>query len=179
MIDENSLKTVAAAISVVGILGSSASSFFSWQEKRSIKAKHQDAMDLAERRIAFLITWSKAQEPICTHQRFEEIKLEVSQELDYLKQNLLEFKIQPEHSTFLQWKIIQRTFLLYIPHNFGGWICHILFYILLFFIIGGVFSIPAHFKDLKWVTDTVVGLIVFIVPMIILQQLALGFQKKK
>jgi len=179
MINEDSLKTVAAAISVVGILGSSASGFFSWLEKRSIKAKHKDAIDLAERRITFVTTWFKAQEPICTPQRLEEIKLEVSQELDYLRQQLSQFVIQTDRSTFSQGKIIQQIFLLYLPRNFGGWVCHILFYILLLFVIGGTLSIPQNLNDLEWISDTVVGLIVFIVPMIILQQLALRFNKKK
>lgn len=179
MINEDSLKTVAAAISVVGILGSSASGLFSWLEKRNIKAKHQDAIDLAERRIAFLTTWFKAQEPVCAPQRLEEVKLEVSQELDYLRQQLQQLIIQTDRSTFSKEEVIKQTFLLYLPRNFGGWVCHILFYILLFFVFAAVLSMPDHFNDLEWISDTVVGIIITIVPMSILQQLALRFNKRK
>jgi hypothetical protein len=178
MINEDSLKTVAAAISVVGILGSSAAGFSSWAEKRSIKAKHKDAIELADRRITFLTTWFKAQEPICTPQRLEEIKLEVSRELDYIRQSLSQSMIQVDRSTFSQQKVIQQTFLLFLPRNPGGWMCHALFYILLFIAIAGVLSIPQNLNDIKYISDTVMGFIVFLVPMSILQRLALRFNRR-
>jgi hypothetical protein len=176
-------ETLMTAITLVGLLGTTAGSFIAWLEKRSIKAKYQDEINLAERRIAFLNAWFKAQEPVCTPQRLEAIKLETSQELDSLRSRLTQFILESEqHSVFSKGKSYQKTFLLFIPHNIGGWVSLILFYVLLIFVLLFITTLPEG-NDLKswvgWLTDSLMWLIIFAIPLFFLQRLGIRYSRKK
>ncbi len=176
-------ETLMTAITLVGLLGTTAGGFIAWLEKRNIKAKYQDEINLAERRIAFLTNWFKAQEPVCTPQRLEQIKLETSQELDSLRSRLSQFILESEqHSVFSKGKSYQKTFLLFIPHNIGGWLSLIFFYVLLIFVLLFI-TIPPEGNDLKswagWFTDSVMWLFIFAIPLFFLQRLGIRFSRKK
>ncbi len=177
------IKTIGAAMALVGALGSTAAGLFSWLEKRSIKAKYQDEINFAERRIAFLTTWYKAQEAICPAQRLEEIKLQVSQELDGLRDKLTQFiASSEERSGPSRSKYFQRAFLLYLPHNIGGWLSHLLFYFVLAFALLYISMTPETNDWQSWTTwagDSLVGLIIFVIPLFVLHKLAMRFDKKR
>lgn len=176
------IKTIGAAMALIGALGSTAAGLFSWLEKRSIKSKYQDEINFAERRIAFVTTWYKAQEAICTPQRLEEIKLQTSQELDTLRAKLAQFiAASEERSGFSRSKYFQRAFLLYLPHNFGGWISHAAFYLVLAVALLYI-SITPETNDLQswatWTEDALIGLVIFAIPLLLLHKLAIRFDKR-
>ncbi len=177
------IKTIGAAMALIGALGSTAAGLFSWLEKRSIKSKYQDEINFAERRIAFVATWYKAQEAICSPQRLEEIKLQTSQELDALRTKLAQFIADSEErSGFSRSKYFQRAFLLHLPHNFGGWVSHLMFYLVLAVALLYI-SITPETNDLQswttWAGDSLVGLVIFVIPLLLLHKLALRFDRKR
>ena len=184
--DESSkamIDNIGAAITVVGVFGGLCGAFFDWLGKRSIKAKYQDESNLAERRITFLNTWFSAQAPVCTPERLDEIKLETSKELDELRNRLARFIFESEQTQLLaKGKNFQRTFLLFIPHNIGGWICHILFYILLIFTLFSISLIP-EVNDIQswtsWLTGALMSIVIFGIPLFMLHSLAIRYNRRK
>lgn len=106
----------------------------SWLEKRSLMAKRDRALDLAQKRVEFLDVWVKVQETLCSAERFEEIKREASNELDQLMENLSERLAEEEEEEPVEVgerNLLERLFLAYLPYNVAGWVMHILFYMFL------------------------------------------------
>jgi hypothetical protein len=120
---------VGAAIA--GLLPIVLTAVISWLDKRSILARRSQALSLAQQRIEFLSAWIKAQESLCSIERFEEVKRAVSDELMQLREHLNDI-LDDEHNqsreTVGDKQFLQKLFLIYIPRNVAGWVFHTLFY---------------------------------------------------
>lgn len=176
-------EVLMTAITLIGLLGTTAGSFIAWLEKRSIKAKYQDEINLAERRIAFLSAWFNAQVPVCSPQRLDEIKLDTSKELDSLRSRLAQFILESEqHQSLSKGKSYQKTFLLFTPHNVGGWVSLVLFYLLLIFLLMFI-SVTPESDDWQswsgWLSDSLLGIVIFAIPLFFLQRLGIRYSRHK
>lgn len=178
---EKHLAVATAVVAFITLLGSTWARVAAWSERRSIKAKFQDEIGLAERRIAFLDTWLKVQEAVCTAERFEQVKQETARELDDLRNKLadsLRLADQRKDKVHAR-KSMQRMFLLFLPHNLGGWICHLAFYVLVLFVLLLVITPPSEGGNwVDWVTESLWAVIVFAIPILVVRSLAIRFYRK-
>jgi hypothetical protein len=172
-------------VAFITLLGGTWARVTEWMEQRSIKAKFQDEIGLAERRIAFLGTWLKAQQEVCTPERFAEIKLESTRELDELRARLTEIMGQANErqgkSKVRMGKTLRRMFLLFLPNNLGGWFFQVAFYILVIFVLWAV-STPLEGEEFtlySWALNFVLFNIVFLIPILLLRRQALRFYRKR
>jgi hypothetical protein len=165
---------------VAGLLPVLLTSALSWLEKRSLATKQNRALDLAKRHIEFLDSWVKVQETISSSERFEEIKLEASEELDQLRISLSERMVEEEEEQDIESgerNLLQRLFLAYWPHNAAGWVWHTLFYMFLGMTVLWAFAIgidpdTGQFSmDVFW-SDLVLTALLFIFPLLFIRWLA-------
>ena len=182
------LSIATAVVGFVTLLGGTWARVAAWSEQRSIKAKYQDEIGLAERRIAFLGTWLKAQEAVCTPERFGQVKQESAHELDELRSKLTEFMRQTDErkDNLHAGKTVRRMFLLFLPHNLGGWVCHLVFYGLVLFVL--LFALQPPGIDLEtgkmetwgdWLQLQLFVNIIFAIPIIVVRSLAIRFFRKR
>jgi hypothetical protein len=179
------LSNATALVGFITLLGGTWARVTEWMEQRSIKAKYQDEIGLAERRIAFLGTWLKAQQEVCTPERFAEIKLESTRELDELRARLTEIMDQANErqgkSKVRMGKTLRRMFLLFLPNNLGGWFFQVAFYILVIFVLW-IVSVPIEGEEFTleyWIGNFVFVNIVFLIPILLLRRQALRFYRKR
>lgn len=157
-------------------------------EKRSFAAKRDQALNLAKKRVEFLDTWVNAQKGLCSNERFEEIKREVSDELDQLMETLSERLAEEEDSdaderNIDERNLLERLLLVYYPYNVAGWVLHILFYM---FFGMTLLSIPLYkpgflrsqFSVGQFMTDSIIIIVVLILPMLIIRWLAVRADRK-
>lgn len=115
---------------LVGLFPTLLATLVKWLDKRGLAARQNRALSLAQQRVAFLDSWTKVQETLCSPEQFDEIKREVSNELVQINQTLCENLVEEEDEfvTFEERNVLQRLFLLYTPRSVTGWVLHILFY---------------------------------------------------
>lgn len=153
-----------------------------WLSDRSSLAKRRQAFQDCKSHAEFLDTWLRAQDLVSTPERMEELKSEINNKLhslikDYF--NLLTHKEieKPEVPAVLS--LLKRMFLAYWPHNFSGWVFHIVFYMLmgmdLMALLGFSISPDTNNPSLKHLYNNLGqlwALLVIIIPMIIIQRFA-------
>lgn len=185
---QDHLSIATAVVGFITLLGGTWARLAAWNEQRSIKAKYQDEIGLAERRIAFLGTWLKAQESVCTPERFAEVKQDSARELDELRRKLTEFMHQADErkDKVNAGKSVRRMFLLFLPHNLGGWICHLLFYGLVLFVL--LFAMQPPGIDIEtgkmetwgeWLELQLFVNIIFAIPILVVRSLAIRYYRKR
>ena len=169
-------------LTVVGALLGLLPPLSKWLSDRSSLAKRRQAFQDCKSHTEFFDTWLRAQESVSTPERIEELKSEVSNMLDSLIKdysNLLTHKEieKPEVPAVLS--LLKRMFLAYWPHNFSGWVFHILFYMLmgmgLMALVGFSISLDTNNPSLKHLYSNLGqlwALLVIIIPMIITQRFA-------
>ena len=182
------LAMATAVVGFITLLGGTWARLAAWTEQRSIKAKFQDEIGLAERRIAFLGTWVKAQEGVCTPERFAEVKQESARELDELRSKLTEFMQQADErkDKVSAGKSVRRMFLLFLPHNLGGWVCHLLFYGLVLFVLLVALQPPSVNLETgqmetwgEWLQLQLFLNIMFAIPILLVRSLAIRYYRKR
>ncbi len=157
----------------------------SWLEKRSLLAKQDRALDLAQKRVEFLDSWVKVQETLSSTERFEEIKGAVSDELDGLSDSLSKEFAEEEEEEEGERSFVQRLFLAYMPLNVSGWVLRILFYM---FLGVTLIAIPAFEPGIDFDTgqfsfdtllgDSIVLIVLLIVPLLFIRWLAVRGDRK-
>jgi len=124
--------------SLLGLLPIIFTTLISQMEKRS-RASHGDkAIDLAQRRVAFLSAWFQARQQFASEQTVAEIKEKIALELDGIKSFVDDELALPQMAPVVKTarrNFFQRMFLLYQPQSAGGWIYHTLFYMFSSFVI--------------------------------------------
>lgn len=129
----------------MGLLPITLTTFFDWQEKRDVAQKRNQAIEVAHKRVIFLNDFIKAQEG-CMPEQLDQIKQEVSSELNQLRQDLAKVlaiqEQRKEAKTAMRARIgfLQNLLLAYIPRGAYAWMLHILYYMLLSMFLLGVFS---------------------------------------
>jgi hypothetical protein len=179
---QDHLALATAVVGFITLLGGTWARVAAWSEQRSIKAKYQDEIGLAERRIAFLGTWLKAQEAVCTPERFDQVKQESARELDELRGKLTEFMRQADErkDKVNAGKTVRRMFLLFLPHNLGGWLCQLAFYALVMFVLLIALEPPAKGETWgDWAGLNLFVNIVFLIPILLLRRQAIRFYRKR
>ncbi|MFY8061498.1 MAG: hypothetical protein ACOVMK_08155 [Arenimonas sp.] len=185
---QDHLAMATAIVGFITLLGGTWARVAAWTEQRSIKAKFQDEIGLAERRIAFLGTWVKAQEAVCTPERFAEVKQESARELDELRSKLTEFMHQADErkDKVSAGKSVRRMFLLFLPHNLGGWTCHLLFYGLVLFVLLVALQPPSVNLETgqmetwgEWLQLQLFLNIMFAIPILLVRSLAIRYYRKR
>lgn len=128
---EQSLVVLVGAL--IGLIPTLLTLFFSWVEKRTLVEKQNRVLSLAKQRVEFLTAWAKAQESLCTPERYQELQARLSHDLDQILDNARQVMVdQVElHTTKrTQRNFLQRWFLLYPPRSVAGWVWHTIFYML-------------------------------------------------
>lgn len=147
---------------LAGLLPVGLTVLIAWFEKRSIAARQNRALDLAQKQVTFLEVWLKMQQTVSSAEQFSAVKLATTDELNQiitqLKATLAAEVIAKQRvaTSLRQRTFVQRLLLMYIPLNGIAWVFHILFYmltgivlmILLFSYIGA--TLGTEFDFISW-----------------------------
>ena len=113
------------------------------RRSRNEYARRKMARDEATEMVAFIEKWVQAQQLTCASEEFEAVKQIARLQLQQvyaLLMNAQQTKAPPKRP------LLRRVFLLYQPASLGGWISHIIFYLLI--VVLGMFSLGV-FTDEK------------------------------
>ena len=152
--------------SLLGLIPLLVSAFINRLEKRSRIARKEEAIDFAQRQVAFLTAWLQARQQSDSAQKLSGIKKKVSAELDDIKAQVDLAMDIPHVKPLVKTddrNFFQRLFLFYPPHTADGWIYRGLFFMnvgamLLLFIVG------AFSPD----SQTLLGVGILIIPFLLL-----------
>ena len=113
---------LTAAIGAAGVL------LQEWRQRRDDRYRQRRARSEASEMVSFIDKWIAAQQLSCSPEEFEQARQTARLQLERVYSALMkeqEAKKPAEESTFSQ-----RLLLLYKPASLGGWILHLLFYLL-------------------------------------------------
>ena len=124
--------------SLLGLLPLLFSAISHQLENRSITTRRDQAIDLAQRRVAFLTAWLQTRQQFDSAERLAAVKESLASEFDDIKTFVDSELIRPQavhaaRSTDRSW--IQRALLLYWPRAVSGWAYHGLFYMMFSIVI--------------------------------------------
>ena len=110
--------------SLLGLLPLLFSAISHQLENRSITTRRDQAIDLAQRRVAFLTAWLQTRQQFDSAERLAVVKESLASEFDDIKAFVDSELIRPQavhaaRSTDRNW--IQRALLLYLPRSVSGW----------------------------------------------------------
>ncbi len=152
--------------SLLGLIPLLVSALINWLEKRSRVARKEEALDFAQRQVAFISAWLQARQLSEPAQKLGGIKKMVSTELDDIKSQVDQAMDIPHVKPLVKTddrNFFQRLFLFYPPHTAGGWVYRGLF----FMNVGAMILlliVAASSPD----TDTLVGFGLLIMPFLLL-----------
>lgn len=125
--------------SLLGLLPLLFSAISHQLENRSITTRRDQAIDLAQRRVAFLTAWLQTRQQFDSAERLVAVKESLASEFDDIKVFVDSELIRPQaihaakSTDRRSW--IQRALLLYLPRSISGWAYHGLFYMMFSIVI--------------------------------------------
>ncbi len=125
--------------SLLGLLPLLFSAISHQLETRSIASRRDNAIDLAQRRIAFLTAWFQTRQQVDSPERLAAVKENLAHEFDDIKSFVDSELERPQaahaamHSTDRLW--YHRLFLLFWPRVLSGWVLHALFYMMVSIVV--------------------------------------------
>jgi len=166
--------TIVIIGALVGLFPTLLATLIKWLDKRSLTARQNRALGLAQQRVEYLDNWVKVQETLCSPEQFDEIKQEVSNELVQINRTLRENLVEEEDEfvTFEERNVLQRVFLLYTPRSVPGWVFHIIFYVFLgilsVWLISGLEMSWTRGRSIAYVIGSLIGQLGILSPLVVL-----------
>ncbi len=163
--------TIIIIGALAGLLPALLATLSKWLDKRSLTARQNRALSLAQQRVEYLDNWVKVQETLCSPEQFDEIKQEVSNELVQINRTLRENLVEEEDEfvTFEERNVLQRLFLLYTPRNVPGWVFHIIFYMFFGILLAMLaFGLGLGIRADSWSTAQLIGEWIVLSPLVVL-----------
>lgn len=120
----------------MGLLPIGINSCFEWRERRDIRQRSSQAIEIARQRVSFLTDLMRAYEA-CAVEQLDAMRQEIAGDLQKLHCDLaktltrLEQRSSPKKSNPERRNTLQRVFLAYRPQGAIAWTLHILYYMLL------------------------------------------------
>ena len=115
---------VVALGAIIGAIISAMQIVSKWREEQRKENKVARKLGQAEKRVTFLDTWRRTQEPISSPERKQHIDTYVARELDIL---MVETLYTTEHSTSIL-ETSRRWMLLFMPRSLWGWMARFGFF---------------------------------------------------
>ena len=184
------LKEHAVGPVIAGTIGAIGIGLRQLYQTRNLRYKLQQAYSDMVEKIDFIEKWLRVKQQACSPEEFDIVKRSVSRQLEEIYSARFESNALAEVATagrsYLQ--NIRHTLLLFWPTGLGGWIAHLLFWLimLIYFLFVAISISPGEPGSVDSnevgigfeIAFFVVVSLIFLVPAILMRAWALRIEKK-